>query len=172
METVCTEWSGTVRQITHHNAFIRRWYLFPAHFVTKLIYDLWLFSVMHVITAEHPPSKHNTFAKVYSLSGLREIHMTRERCGSVCISNWGLEVICFGEPACTGLNSTLWTLWKCWNQPTRFLGERKETSLTQRPLRPDSLPLISMQLHLMINLSNEFGVLCPTLHLSPIRPLL
>lgn len=76
--------------------------------------NLWsfdfFFSVMHVITAEHPPSQHNDsryICKSVPLSGLRDIHMTSEHCGIVCISNWVFEVICFGKP---GLNLTPWTL--------------------------------------------------------------
>lgn len=64
---------------------------------------------MHVITAERPPSQYNDLryiCKSVLLSGPRERHMTRERCGSICISNGVFEVVCFGEPDCTGLNST------------------------------------------------------------------
>jgi len=48
----------------------------------------------------------DTFAKVSLVSGLRETHLTGEHCGSVRRSHGGFEVICFGEPDRTGLNST------------------------------------------------------------------
>lgn len=115
---------------------------------------------MHVITAERPPSQQNYLryiCKSVLLSGLRESRMTRERCGSICISNWVFEVVCFGEPDCTGLNSTPRILESA--EITLPGSWEKEGKLhSEGALRPNSLLLISVQLQL-INLSREFGAL-------------